>query len=80
MLQEDLDAKDYKDESACLDYIVKLNKEQLVSVEKKKTELQSIKESAPDSSSISYLIAFHDGVICILLKWFKNNQIEPSSY
>ncbi len=76
ILQDGLDAKDFKDESACLDHIGKLNKEQLSSVEKKKTELKSIQKSATASSTIKDLIAFHDEVIGLLLEWFNKNGIQ----
>jgi len=76
MLQDGLDAKDFKDESACLNHVAKLNKEQLSSVEKKKTELKSIQKSATASSTIKDLIAFHDEVIGLLLEWFNKNGIQ----
>jgi hypothetical protein len=74
ILQDGLDAKDFKDESACLDHIGKLNKEQLSSVEKKRTELESIQKSATASSTIKDLIAFHDEVIGLLLVWFDEHK------
>ena len=76
MLQEVLDAKDFKDESAVLDHIGKLNKEQLSSTQKKRAELKAIQGSAPASSSISDLITYHDEVIGVLLEWFNLKGLD----
>ena len=78
MFQNGLDAKDFKDESACLDHIGKLNDEQLISTKEKRAELKAIQGSAPASSSISDLIAFHDEVIAVLLEWFNRHKIAIS--
>jgi len=78
MLQEGLDAKDFKDESSVLDHIGKLNKEQLSSTQKKRAELKVIQASAVASSTISDLIAFHDEVIAVLLEWFNRHEITIS--
>ena len=76
MLQEAVDNKKYKYESACLNHVAKLNKKQLLAVQKKRAELQSIQKSAPTSNSISDLIEFHDEVIGVLLEWFNKNNIQ----
>ena len=75
MLQDDLEAIGIKDESTALDHIGKLNKEQLSSTQSKRAELHTIHGSAPASSSISDLIAFHDEVIAVLLEWFNKHEI-----
>jgi len=75
MLQEGLDAKDYKDESVCLDHVVKLNKLQLKEVQKSRRELYRIQKSAPASSSILNLIEFHEEVIGVYLEWFHKKNI-----
>jgi len=76
MLQDNLEAKGIKYESAFLDYIGKLNKEQLELAKSKSSELKSIKDSAPSSNKISDLIEFHDEVIGSLLEWFNKNDIK----
>ena len=78
MFQNGLDAKNFKDEFACLDHIGKFNNEQLVSVQRKRAELKAIQGSAPASSSISDLIAFHDEVIGLLLEWFNKYKEQLS--
>ena len=79
MLLKGLDAKDFKDESACFDHIGKLNELQLKAVQKRRRELYKIQKSAPSSSSILELIEFHDEVIGVYLEWFnkKNIPIYP---
>ena len=81
MLQDDLEALGIKDESSALDHIGKLNKKQLELAKAKRSELKSIKKSAPNSNKISDLIEFHDEIIGLLLEWFNkhNNYIEEDS-
>ena len=78
MLQDDLEALGIKDESSALDHIGKLNKKQLELAKAKRSELTSIKNSAPKSNMISGLIEFHDEVIGLLLEWFNkhNNNLD----
>ena len=70
MLQDDLEAMGIKDKSTALDHIGKLNKEQLELAKAKRSELTSIKNSAPKSNKISILIEFHDEVIGLLLELY----------
>ena len=81
MLQDDLEAISIKDELTALDHIGKLNKEQLDLSKAKRSELKSIKKSAPNSNKISELIEFNDEVIGLLLEWFNkhNNQLDDDS-
>ena len=81
MLQDDLEALGIKDESSALDHIGKLNKKQLELAKAKRSELKSIKSSAPKSNMISGLIEFHDEVIGLLLEWFNknNNNLDNDS-
>ena len=76
MLQDSLDAEDFQDESVCLDYVAKLNKQQLKTVQKSRRKLFTIQKSAPTSSSILDLIEFHEEVIGVLLKWFNKKNIS----
>ena len=75
MLQEDLEAIGIKDESTALNHIGKLNNEQLKLAKEERSELKSIKSSAPSSNKISGLIEFHDEVIGLLLEWFNKVKI-----
>ena len=75
MLQDDLEALGIKDESSALDHIGILNKKQLELAKTKRSELKSIKSSAPNSNKISGLIEFHDEVIGLLLEWFNKVKI-----